>query len=123
MLRNMTNSLLRHEVIKTTLPKAKELRRVVEPIITLGKKLVPRLPCLAHYRFHGEFIGVRSARKHVGWYLDALTGGSPDDSTRALRRAINQSEQADEQVRLLERYFADRAPMLDTGIDQGGTPT
>jgi large subunit ribosomal protein L17 len=38
MLRNMTNSLLRHEAIKTTLPKAKELRRVVEPIITLGKK-------------------------------------------------------------------------------------
>jgi len=37
MLRNMTNSLLRHEVIKTTLPKAKELRRVVEPMITLGK--------------------------------------------------------------------------------------
>ena len=38
MLRNMANSLLRHEAIKTTLPKAKELRRVVEPIITLGKK-------------------------------------------------------------------------------------
>ncbi|MFY9328319.1 MAG: 50S ribosomal protein L17 [Georgfuchsia sp.] len=38
MLRNMANSLLRHEVIKTTLPKAKELRRVVEPLITLGKK-------------------------------------------------------------------------------------
>lgn len=37
MLRNMSNSLLRHEVIKTTLPKAKELRRVVEPIITIGK--------------------------------------------------------------------------------------
>jgi large subunit ribosomal protein L17 len=37
MLRNMTVSLLKHEVIKTTLPKAKELRRVVEPIITLGK--------------------------------------------------------------------------------------
>lgn len=37
MLRNMTVSLLRHEAIKTTLPKAKELRRVVEPIITLGK--------------------------------------------------------------------------------------
>jgi len=38
MLRNMTNSLLRHESITTTLPKAKELRRVAEPIITLGKK-------------------------------------------------------------------------------------
>jgi len=38
MLRNMTNSLLRHEAITTTLPKAKELRRMAEPIITLGKK-------------------------------------------------------------------------------------
>lgn len=37
MLRNMTVSLLRHEAIKTTLPKAKELRRVAEPILTLGK--------------------------------------------------------------------------------------
>jgi len=37
MLRNMANSLLKHEVIKTTLPKAKELRRVAEPLITLGK--------------------------------------------------------------------------------------
>ena len=45
MLRNMANSLLRHEAIKTTLPKAKELRRVVEPIITLGKK-----PTLANRR-------------------------------------------------------------------------
>lgn len=38
MFRNMSNSLLRHEIIKTTLPKAKELRRIVEPMITLGKK-------------------------------------------------------------------------------------
>ena len=45
MLRNMTCSLLKHEMIKTTLPKAKELRRVVEPIITLGKA-----PSLANRR-------------------------------------------------------------------------
>jgi large subunit ribosomal protein L17 len=45
MLRNMTVSLLKHEMIKTTLPKAKELRRVIEPIITLGKK-----PSLANRR-------------------------------------------------------------------------
>ncbi|WP_297325178.1 50S ribosomal protein L17 [Nitrosomonas sp.] len=38
MFRNMSNSLLRHEIIKTTLPKAKELRRYVEPVITLAKK-------------------------------------------------------------------------------------
>jgi large subunit ribosomal protein L17 len=37
MLRNMCNSLITHEAIKTTVPKAKELRRVVEPLITLGK--------------------------------------------------------------------------------------
>lgn len=45
MLRNMSNSLLRHERIKTTLPKAKELRRVVEPLITLAKE-----PTLANRR-------------------------------------------------------------------------
>ena len=45
MLRNMMNSLLEHEVIKTTLPKAKELRRVVEPMITLAKE-----PSLANRR-------------------------------------------------------------------------
>src|ERR1700689_5374012 len=37
LMRNMSVSLLRHETIRTTLPKAKELRRVVEPLITLGK--------------------------------------------------------------------------------------
>ena len=37
-MRNMATSLLRHETIRTTLPKAKELRRVVEPLITLGKR-------------------------------------------------------------------------------------
>ena len=45
MLRNMTNSLLTHEVIRTTLPKAKELRRVAEPLITLAKE-----PTLANHR-------------------------------------------------------------------------
>ena len=45
MLRNMTNSLFTHEAIRTTLPKAKELRRVAEPLITLGKN-----PTLANHR-------------------------------------------------------------------------
>jgi large subunit ribosomal protein L17 len=45
MLRNMTNSLFTHEAIKTTLPKAKELRRVAEPLITLGK-----IPTLSNRR-------------------------------------------------------------------------
>jgi len=45
LLRNLSNALLKHEAIKTTLPKAKELRKVVEPLITLGKK-----PSLANRR-------------------------------------------------------------------------
>ena len=45
MFKNMTSSLIKHELIKTTVPKAKELRRVVEPMITLGKT-----PTLANKR-------------------------------------------------------------------------
>ena len=51
MFRNMCVSVLRHEVIKTTLPKAKELRKVLEPIITLGKT-----PTLANKRLAFDWI-------------------------------------------------------------------
>ena len=54
MLRNMMNSLLRHEAIKTTLPKAKELRRVVEPMITLAKE-----PTVANNRLRDREIVVK----------------------------------------------------------------
>ena len=64
MLRNLTNALLRHEVIKTTLPKAKELRRVAEPLITLGKK-----PSLANRRL--AFDRLRD-REIVGKLFDDL---------------------------------------------------
>lgn len=64
MLRNMSVSLLRHETIKTTVPKAKELRRVVEPLITLGKK-----PSLANRRL--AFDRLRD-REIVGKLFDVL---------------------------------------------------
>lgn len=64
MLRNMCNSLLHHEVIITTLPKAKELRRYVEPMITMGKK-----PSLANRRL--AFNRLRS-RKNVSKLFDQL---------------------------------------------------
>jgi large subunit ribosomal protein L17 len=64
MLRNMTVSLLRHEEIRTTLPKAKELRRVAEPMITLGKK-----PSLANRRL--AFDRLRD-REIVGKLFDDL---------------------------------------------------
>jgi large subunit ribosomal protein L17 len=64
MLRNMAVSLLRHEEITTTLPKAKELRRVVEPMITLGKA-----PSLANRRLAFDRLRDRTI---VGKLFDEL---------------------------------------------------
>ena len=82
MLRNMTNSLLRHEMIKTTLPKAKELRRVVEPMITLGKTPSMANRRLAFNRLRDrelvtklfDELGPRYA-KRAGGYLRILKFG------------------------------------------------
>src|SRR4030095_4710598 len=82
MLRNMTVSLLRHEEITTTLPKAKELRRVVEPMITLGKKpsLANRRLAFDRLRDRGiveklfDDLGPRYAKRH-GVYLRILKTG------------------------------------------------
>ena len=82
MLRNMTVSLLKHEVIKTTLPKAKELRKVAEPLITLGKEDTVANKRLAFSRLRdrdmvvklfGE-LGPRYA-KRPGGYLRILKYG------------------------------------------------
>lgn len=59
MLRNMMNSLLCHEAIKTTLPKAKELRRVVEPMITLAKEPTVANKRLAFNRLRDREIVVK----------------------------------------------------------------
>src|SRR4249920_788030 len=82
MLRNMTVSLLRHEEIRTTLPKAKELRRVAEPMITLGKKpsLANRRLAFDRLRDRGiveklfDDLGPRYA-KRSGGYLRILKMG------------------------------------------------
>jgi large subunit ribosomal protein L17 len=59
MLRNMMNSLLTHEVIKTTVPKAKELRRVVEPMITLAKEATVANRRLAFNRLRDRDVVVK----------------------------------------------------------------
>ncbi len=101
MLRNMTVSLLRHETIKTTLPKAKELRRVAERIITLGKK-----PSLANRRLAFDRlrdreivvklfseIGPRFAVRNGG-YLRILKCGfrNGDNAPMALVSLLDQPE-------------------------------
>ena len=105
MLRNMTVSLLRHETIKTTLPKAKELRRVAEPMITLGKK-----PSLANRRLAFdrlrdrdivvklfEELGPRYAARNGG-YLCILKCGfrDGDNAPMALVSLMDQPELASE---------------------------
>ena len=74
MLRNMTNSLLRHEAIKTTLPKAKELRRVVEPLITLGREPTVANKRLAFNRLRDREIVVKLFNE-IGPRYAARNGG------------------------------------------------
>ncbi len=74
MLRNMTNSLLRHEAIRTTLPKAKELRRVVEPLITLGREPTVANKRLAFNRLRDREIVVKLFSE-IGPRYAARNGG------------------------------------------------
>ena len=74
MLRNMTNSLLRHEAIKTTLPKAKELRRVVEPLITLGREPTVANKRLAFNRLRDREVVVKLFNE-IGPRYKARNGG------------------------------------------------
>jgi len=101
MLRNMSVSLLRHEAIKTTLPKAKELRRVVEPIITLGKtpSLANRRLAFARLRDREmvsklfDEIGPRYAARNGG-YLRILKFGfrQGDNAPMALVELLDRPE-------------------------------
>jgi len=105
MLRNMTNSLLLHEAIKTTLPKAKELRRVVKPMITLGKKPSLANRRLAFNRLRDrdivtklfEELGPRFANRNGG-YLRILKFGfrQGDNAPMALVELVDRPEQAAE---------------------------
>jgi large subunit ribosomal protein L17 len=74
MFRNMANSLLRHEAIKTTLPKAKELRRVVEPLITLGREPTVANKRLAFNRLRDREVVVKLFNE-IGPRYKARNGG------------------------------------------------
>jgi large subunit ribosomal protein L17 len=105
MLRNMTVSLLRHEAIKTTLPKAKELRRVVEPILTLGKTDNLANKRLAFSRLRDREIviklfaelGPRYAARNGG-YLRILKMGfrQGDNAPMAFVELVDRPEISDE---------------------------
>jgi len=74
MLKNMAASLLQHETIRTTVPKAKELRRVVEPLITLGKSDSMANRRLAFSRLRDEAV-VTKLFEDLGPRFKARAGG------------------------------------------------
>jgi large subunit ribosomal protein L17 len=90
MLRNMSVSLLRHETIRTTVPKAKELRRVVEPLITLAKKDTEANRRLAFSRLRDTEV-VEKLFPDLGSRFRARPGGY----TRILRMMPRPGDSAD----------------------------
>ena len=103
LMRNMAASLLRHETIRTTLPKAKELRRVVEPLITLGKSdsLASRRRAFAQLRdeqlvekLFGE-LGPRYQTRPGGYTRILRMMPRPGDAApMALMQLVDQPEKA-----------------------------
>ena len=89
MLQNMCVSLLRHEAIKTTLPKAKELRRVVEPLITLGKE-----PTLANRRLAFDRTRDREIVTKLFAELGPRYQARPGGYTRILKMGFRQGDNA-----------------------------
>ena len=89
MLRNMCDSLLQHEAIKTTLPKAKELRRVVEPLITLGKE-----PTLANRRLAFDRLRDRAIVTKLFAEIGPRYKARPGGYTRILKMGFRVGDNA-----------------------------
>ncbi len=89
MLRNMMNSLLEHEVIKTTVPKAKELRRVVEPMITLAKN-----PTVANRRLAFDRLRSRDMVTKLFNDLGPRFKARPGGYTRILKMGFRVGDNA-----------------------------
>jgi large subunit ribosomal protein L17 len=106
MLRNMTNSLFLHEAIKTTLPKAKELRRVAEPLITLAKT-----PTVANRRLAFDRLRDRDMVTKLFDELGPRYQARPGGYLRILKFGFRQGDAAPMAlVELMDRPDADAAP-------------
>jgi len=107
MFRNMTNSLLKHEVIKTTLPKAKDLRRFVEPLITLGKE-----PSLANHRLAFDRLRDREMVMKLFGELGPRYKTRPGGYLRILKYGFRNGDNAPMAlVELVDRPDVDVAPV------------
>ena len=109
MLRNMMNSLLTHEAIKTTVPKAKELRRVIEPMITLAKK-----PTVANKRLAFNRLRDRDSVVKLFGELGPRYQARPGGYTRILKMGFRVGDNAP--MALVE--LVDRPEIADTPADE-----
>lgn len=107
MFRNMTVSLLKHEVIKTTLPKAKDLRRFVEPLITLGK-----VPSLANHRLAFDRLRDREIVLKLFGELGPRYKTRPGGYLRILKYGFRKGDNAPMAlVELVDRPDTDAEPV------------
>jgi large subunit ribosomal protein L17 len=107
MLRNMMNSIIAHEVIKTTLPKAKELRRVIEPMITLAKE-----PTLANRRLAFDRLRDRDSVTKLFAELGPRFKTRPGGYSRILKMGFRVGDNAP--MALVE--LLDRPQPVDTPV-------
>ncbi|HRH16116.1 MAG TPA: 50S ribosomal protein L17 [Aquabacterium sp.] len=111
MLRNMCNSLIEHEAIKTTVPKAKELRRVVEPLITLAKE-----PTVANKRLAFDRLRDRDNVVKLFNVLGPRFAKRPGGYTRILKMGFRVGDNAPmAYMELVER--SDDAPAADAAAE------
>lgn len=134
MLRNMATSLLRHEAIRTTVPKAKELRRYVEPLITLGKtdSLANRRRAFARLRdaevvekLFGD-LGPRFKARPGGYTRILHMANRPGDNAEmALMALVEQAAQvetkpAEEERKPKARRRKAAEPAAEAALDAAG---
>ncbi len=109
MLRNMMNSIIAHEVIKTTLPKAKELRRVIEPMITLAK-----VPTLANRRLAFDRLRDRDSVTKLFNDLGPRFKARPGGYSRILKMGFRVGDNAPMAlVELLDRPEPTESPAAE----------
>jgi large subunit ribosomal protein L17 len=116
-MRNMATSLLRHETIRTTVPKAKELRRVVEPLITLAKVDSLAKRRLAYARLRDEAI-VEKLFTDLGPRFKARAGGY----TRILKMEPRPGDSADMALMQLTELVAVGAGQDEDNSSDAKTP-
>jgi large subunit ribosomal protein L17 len=109
MLQNMMNSLIEHEVIKTTVPKAKELRRVIEPMITLAKK-----PTVANKRLAFDRLRDRDSVVKLFGELGPRYQARPGGYTRILKMGFRVGDNAP--MALVE--LVDRPELTQVSADE-----